>query len=528
MKKEQFVVTTLGSLLLFPTYSNAKSDKPLNIIFIMADDHTQQTISCYSDRYGKHTTPNIDKLAEEGVKFNNSFVANSISGPSRACMLTGKHSHKNGKTDNMHGNRFDGTQQTFPKLLQKAGYQTAMIGKWHLESNPTGFDYWDILPGQGNYYTPVMYTDTGKTVYPKQYVTDLITNKSIDWLEKRDTKRPFCLFVHHKATHRNFMAKLTDLYAFEDRDYPIPENFWDNYKNRQAAAEQEMSIQKHYTWDYDLKVTNPNGKPDIYSGYYFGKYGTFGRMSADEKKVWKHFYDSIQNDLYKRNLKGKELAEWKYQRYVKDYLKTAKSLDDNIGRLMAYLKEHHLLENTLIVYTSDQGFYMGEHGWFDKRFMYEESMRTPLIMRLPKRFKKHGEIDYMVQNIDHAPTFLEIAGVEVPADIQGESYLWLLKDSFWDKFKCKNKREALYYHFYEFPAEHMAKRHYGIRTKRYKLIHFYNNIDKWELYDLKKDPTEMQNLIDNPKYEKKIKQLKKQLWDLQLKYDDPIRFKINK
>lgn len=520
-KKTNVLYLTMGGAMVLSSCSVKESaQKPLNIIYIMSDDHTQQSISAYDQRFGTHTTPNIDKLAQEGVLFTNSFVANSISGPSRACMLTGKHSHKNGKTDNMHGNIFDGSQQTFPKILQKAGYQTAMIGKWHLESDPTGFDHWDILPGQGDYYTPVMYTDTGSTTYPGVYVTDLITDKSINWLENRDSNKPFCLFVHHKATHRNFMAKLSDLHAFEDRDYPLPDNFWDDYRDRQAAAEQQMSIPTYYTWDYDLKVSNPNGQPDTYTSMYYADNGTYGRMGKEEKKIWNQFYDSIQQDLNKRKLSGKKLDEWKYQRYVKDYLKTAKSLDDNIGRLMNYLKENNLLENTIIVYTADQGFYMGEHGWFDKRFMYEESLRTPLIVHLPSSLKARGKINNMVQNIDHAATFLDAAGVEIPKDIQGESYLPLLKGE-----NPKDWRKSIYYHFYEYPAEHMVKRHYGIRTADYKLIHFYNDIDKWELYDMKNDPNEMNNLINNPDYKTIIKDLKKQLFDLQVKYDDPIREK---
>lgn len=506
--------------------SEAKSDeKPLNIIYIMSDDHTMHAISAYSNRYGL-TTPNIDKIAHEGLIFSHSYVANSISGPSRACMLTGKHSHKNGFMNN--DNSFDGSQQTMPKLLQQAGYQTAMIGKWHLSSDPTGFDYWDILPGQGDYYSPVMYTKDKRTAYTGQYVSDLITDKSINWLEHRDKNKPFCLFVHHKSVHRNFMAKTTDLRAFEDRTFPYPDNLFDDYSGREAAAEQEMTLANYYDFTYDLKMKGPdaNGKPSRLSSLFDrinkeGKHeGTYGRLSDSEKRAWNEVYDSIQHDFESRHLSGKELTKWKYQRYVKDYLKTAKAMDDNIGRLMEYLKKNNLLENTLIVYTSDQGFYMGEHGWFDKRFMYEESFSTPLIVRLPQRFHAHGTVNEFVQNIDHAPTFLEIAGAKIPADIQGASYLPILKGKH-----PKNWRKSLYYHFYEYPGEHAAKRHYGIRTERYKLIHFYNDIDTWELYDLKNDPTEMKNLINEQGQAKNIRALKKQLWDLQVKYDDPIRLK---
>ena len=514
-KKSQLVLATFGSSILIVSCSTAKEynqsiEKPLNIIYIMSDDHTRQAISAYSDRYGL-TTPNIDKIAEEGLIFNNSYVANSISGPSRACMLTGKHSHKNGFMNN--SNRFDGTQQTMPKLLQQAGYQTAIVGKWHLSSDPTGFDYWDILPGQGDYYSPVMYTKDSRSTYPGRYVTDLITDKSIDWLEHRDAGKPFCLFVHHKAVHRNFMGNVyADLMAFEGKEYLLPENFHDDYKGRNAAAAQEMTISTHFSWEYDLKVKSPDGTAAIHD------FGGYNRMNKLEKAIWDSVYNPVQREINEKKLSGKELTEWKYQRYIKDYLKTAKSMDDNIGRLMQYLKEHDLLENTIIVYTSDQGFYMGEHGWYDKRFMYEESFSTPMIVRMPERFNAKGEINEFVQNIDHAPTFLEVARVKIPEDIQGISYLPLLKGKH-----PKNWRKSLYYHFYEYPGEHAVRRHYGIRNERYKLIHFYDDIDAWELYDLKYDPMEMKNLIDDPSRKKTIHALKKQLWKLQKKYDDPIR-----
>lgn len=527
MKTPQIILSTVGSSLLVLS-CNSATDKNnltdnnrLNIIYIMSDDHTRQAISAYNDRYGI-TTPNIDKLASEGIIFDNSFVANSISGPSRACMLTGKHSHKNGFIDNH--TKFDGAQQTMPKLLQKVGYQTAMIGKWHLETTPTGFDYWDILPGQGDYYSPVMYTQNDTTTYPSIYVTDLITNKSIDWLNNRDKTKPFCLFVHHKAVHRNFMCNIPDLRAFENETFPYPENLFDDYNGREAAATQEMSIDKYLDLTYDLKMRNmpdsitPKNQLFDRISKAGAREGTYGRMNADERKAWDLFYDSIQTDFNKQKLTGTDLVKWKYQRYVRDYLKTAKSLDDNVGRLMKYLEANKMLENTIIVYTSDQGFYMGEHGWFDKRFMYEESFSSPHIVRMPKKYNAHGHVDALLQNIDHAPTFLEIAGAKIPNDIQGKSYFSFLKGE-----KPKKWRKSLYYHYYEFPGEHAVKRHYGIRNDRYKLIHFYNDIDSWELYDLKSDPMEMNNLINNPEFESTIKILKKELKALQVQYDDPIR-----
>lgn len=506
-----------GCLLLLTTSTAAYSTKPLNIIYIMADDHTQQMISCYNQRFGN--TPNIDRLAHEGVRFTSSFVANSISGPSRACLLTGKHSHKNGFTTN--ADHFDGAQQTMPKILQNAGYQTAMIGKWHLESTPTGFDYWEILPAQGSYYNPDFITAKG-IKRESGYVTDVVTNKSIKWLENRNPDKPFCLFVHQKAPHRNWISKIEDIHAYEDKTFPLPSNFYDNFDGKLAVPTAEMKISTDMNYLYDLKVLDPTGAKCINDNLFYDKNpnGIYNRMDANTKAAFKQFYDSIQVDFTAQHLTGKTLIEWKYQRYIKDYLKTTKTLDDNIGRLVDYLEKNDLLGNTLIIYTSDQGFYMGEHGWFDKRFMYEESLSTPLIMRLPKSLKAHGTIPKMVQNIDHAPTFLDIAGVKIPNEIQGESYLPLLKGE-----KPSNWRKSIYYHYQEYPAEHAVKRHYGIRTERYKLIHFYNDIDVWELYDLKNDPTEMHNQIGNPSYSARLKSLKKQLYALQVKYDDPIRLK---
>lgn len=510
---------TAMATVLLSSCAAPQPEKPLNIVYIMSDDHTEQMIGAYNNLPGY--TPNIDQMAAHGVVFSESFVANSISGPSRACMLTGKHSHVNGFATN--SDHFDGSQQTMPKILQANGYQTAMIGKWHLESAPTGFDYWEILPGQGSYYQPDFITKEG-THREDGYVTDLITDKSTKWLSERDTSKPFALFVHHKATHRNWMSKIEDLYAYENQDFEVPANFFDDYEGRLAASTAEMGIDKHMTFKYDLKVDDPSTKPHFLDASVDPNdpNSIVGRMLPEEKKVFLQFYDSVQSDLKLQNLKGKELAVWKYQRYVKDYLKTAKSLDDNIGRLMTYLEENDLLENTLIIYTSDQGFYMGEHGWFDKRFMYEESLRTPLVMRLPERMKdmRGKTIPQLVQNIDHAATFLNIAGVEVPADIQGESYYPLLKGE-----KPASWRKAVYYHYQEYPAEHTVKRHYGIRTEKYKLIHFYNDIDTWELYDIENDPTEMNNLIDNKDYDMIEADLRKELFELQVKYDDPIRLK---
>ncbi len=517
MKASKLFLSAAGVAVAAPWLSSCQQQKqeqkPLNIVYIMTDDHTAQMMSCYDNRYVE--TPNLDRIAADGVRFTNSFVANSLSGPSRACMLTGKHSCANKFYDNSTC-VFDSSQQTFPKLLQKAGYQTALIGKWHLESLPTGFDYWKIIPGQGDYYNPRFITQQNDTIKERGYLTNLITDHAIEWMEnERNGEKPFCLLIHHKAIHRNWMPDTCNLALYEDKTFPLPETFYDDYQGRPAAAAQEMSVDKDMDLIYDLKMLMPDKKSRLAGAYK----NIIGRMDEAQRAAWDKVYNPIIEDFYKKNLKGKELAEWKYQRYMRDYAKTLKSLDDNVGRVLDYLEEKGLLDNTLVVYTSDQGFYMGEHGWFDKRFMYEESMHTPLVMRLPKGFERRGDISELVQNIDYAPTFLELAGADVPEDIHGVSLLPLLKGE-----KPANWRKSLYYHFYEYPAEHMVKRHYGVRTDRYKLIHFYNDIDQWELYDLEKDPAELNNLYGQKEYESIATELKKEMLKLQEQYNDPVRF----
>ena len=518
MKTSSFIYPLTGMAALASLAScgsEKEAPKQYNIVYIMTDDHTAQMMSCYGSRFVE--TPNLDRIANDGVIFTNSFVANSLSGPSRACMLTGKHSHANGFTDNTTC-VFDGSQQTMPKLLQKAGYQTAIIGKWHLISLPTGFDHWEIVPEQGDYYNPDFITMDNDTIRKEGYLTNLITDMSIDWMEnQRDKEKPFCLFIHHKAIHRNWLPDLKDLPLYEDKTFPLPDNFYDDYEGRPAAAAQQMSIFKDMDLIYDNKMNRADKTSPLKERYE----SYVGRLNPEDRKIYDDFYQPIIDDFYKKNPQGKELAEWKYQRYMRDYAKVVKSLDENVGRVLDYLKEKGMLDNTLVVYTSDQGFYMGEHGWFDKRFMYEESMHTPLIMHLPKDFKAKGEIPQLVQNIDYAPTFLELAGAPIPEDIQGVSLVPLLKGE-----KPADWRKSLYYHFYEFPAEHMVKRHYGVRTDRYKLIHFYNDIDEWELYDLKEDPTEMHNLYGQSGYEKITEDLKAELVKLQTQYKDPIEQKL--
>ncbi|MCW9708075.1 sulfatase family protein [Fodinibius salsisoli] len=534
----KIILLPLASLIVLSFLSacnqqKVESERP-NIIFIMTDDHSYQTLSAYDDRFIE--TPNIDHIADEGVKFVNSFVGNSICAPSRATLLTGKHSHKNGQINNRVA--FDGNQPTFPKYLQKDGYQTALIGKWHLRSTPTGYDYYDRLIGQGDYYNS-RFIANGDTSRSEGYVTNVITDKSIQWMENRDKDRPFSLQIHHKATHRIWMPDTAMLSSTEEEftipnTYPeeyeeevtadvnklrgVPKNYFDDYEGRQAAAAQKLSIIEDMDLVYDLKMLDEEG--DIQTKYRnMYANGRYANFNDQQKAAWDAYYDPIIEKFkeHRDEMTDTQLARWKYERYMQDYLKTVKSVDKNIGRLINYLKENDLYENTLIVYTSDQGFYMGEHGWFDKRFMYEQSMRTPLLMKFPENIETRNKVDELVQNIDWAPTLLDLAGLPVPEDMQGRSLLPLVQndDVEW--------REALYYHYYEYPNEHMVKRHYGIRTDRYKLIHFYNDIDDWELYDLEQDSMEMNNLYGKEGYEELTRTLKKKLDELQQQYEDTDR-----
>lgn len=509
----------ISALSLLGVLPLAAAAQRYNVVYIMTDDHTAQMMSCY-DR-SNVSTPNLDRIANDGVRFVRSYVANSLSGPSRACMITGKHSHNNGFTNNEHA-VFDGSQQTMPKLLQQAGYETALIGKWHLVSRPTGFDYFNILPGQGDYYNPDFINMANDTLREKGYVTNIITDKALTWMDKqRDQSKPFALFIHHKACHRCWLPEIKDLRLYEDKTFPVPATFDDDYEGRLAAQQQEMNIASAHDMDivYDTKMYEPNAHTRLTNHYLH----MIGRLDSEDRAKYDFFYDSLTVDFKKQHLEGKALKEFKYQRFMRDYAKVLHSLDENVGRVLDYLKEKGLMDNTLVVYTSDQGFYMGEHGWFDKRFMYEESLSTPLVMHLPKGLKARGEINEMVQNIDYAPTFLELAGVPVPEDMDGESLVPLLKGEH-----PKDWRDAVYYHFYEYPAEHAVKRHYGVRTERYKLIHFYRDIDAWELYDLKTDPQELHNIYGQPGTKKVTKQLKKRLRELQKQYNDPIEEELKK
>ncbi len=503
--RKNIIFILIGFLCGFNGFAQ-QAAKP-NIVIIITDDHAVQTIGAYGAKYG--ATPNIDRLAKQGLTFNRAFVANSICAPSRAVLLTGKYSHMNGMKDNR--DKFDSSQDVFPRRLQQSGFQTAWIGKWHLNTYPQGFDYWNILPGQGQYYNPALISMQGDTTRKQGYATDVITDLTLEWLNKRDTSKPFCVIVGEKAPHRTWMPDTADLGKFDHVNFPLPENFYDNYKKRIAAGMQDMSIEKTMRLGYDLKMKS--AADDTSRAF-------LARMDPAQRKKWNSYYDKIEEDFLKQKLSGKALTEWKYQRYMKDYLSTTLSLDRNIGKIMDYLDKNNLTQNTIVVYTSDQGFYMGEHGWFDKRFMYEESMRTPLIVRYPGVVKPGTVSNQMVSNVDFAPTFLEAAGAVIPDAIQGKSLMRLLKDP------DASVRDAVYYHYYEYPGEHSVLKHFGIRTSRYKLIRFYDHKNFWELYDLQSDPQEMKNLYGRKKYDRIVQSLKDQLKKLTLENKDEEAIKV--
>lgn len=510
-------LVTLSCILLFVGCKNKevlikKEEKP-NIVFIMSDDHAYQAISAYSDKLIE--TPNIDRLANEGMLFTNASVTNSICAPSRAVILTGKHSHINGKIDNL--SKFDTTNVTFPQILQKAGYQTAMFGKLHFGNNPKGFDEFKILPGQGSYYNPRFITQTGDTIV-EGYVTDITTDLTLDWMKnRRDPNKPFMLMYLHKAPHRAWLPKEKQYKAFTQKTFPLPETLFDDYSNRGSAAKTaEMGILKHMSLTNDTKLTRETVQDlDIKEWSRLGE--STGRMNPEQRAKWDAVYGPINEDFKKRypTMNDSTLTVWKYQRYMQDYLGTIASVDENVGRVLNYLDEQNLSDNTIVVYTSDQGFYLGEHGWFDKRFMYNESFKTPLLIKWPHKIEASTTEDEMVQNLDFAQTFLEVAGVTAPTDMQGKSLVPLLTGNkeTWD-------RDAVYYHYYEYPAEHAVKRHYGIATKEYKIIHFYHDVNEWELYDRLKDPNEVNNVYNNPEYVDVVNEMKSKLKEVRAKYKD--------
>lgn len=479
-----------------------------NIIFIMTDDHAYQAVSAYEDRFKDAApTPNIDRIADMGVRFDRCLVTNSICGPSRATLLTGKYSHLNGFISN-RGLVFDSAQQTFPKLLQKAGYQTAIVGKWHLESQPAGFTHWDILTGQGSYYNPDFITPEGVQRI-KGYVTEVITDKSLEWLRKAsEREEPFMLMVHHKAPHRFWQPAPQYLDYFKGVEMPEPETLFDDYSGRgRAAHEADMTIEKTMDLESDLKMW-----PDAET--VAGK-AAFKRMDKEDLDRWNAVYLPIREEFEKLNPKGKDLVRWKYQRYMNDYLSCIKSVDESVGRIMDYLEETGLDKNTVVIYTSDQGFYLGEHGWFDKRWMFEQSYRTPLLIKWPGVTKSKTVNKDMVSNLDFAETFLEMAGMEAPEEMQGESLVPLLKGA-----APADWRKEHYYQFFEYPGPHMVKRHYGVSDSRYKLMHFYYDIDEWELYDLQTDLDEMKNVYNDPSYAEVKDAMHRKLDSVRVKFGD--------
>ena len=523
MIKKTVALVALGLVWGLVAVPEAEAAKRPNVLFIFTDDHSARAISAYGSRINR--TPHMDRIAQEGMRFRKCYVTNSICGPSRAVILTGKYSHLNGFL--MNGRTpFDGSPQTFPKLLRKVGYATAMIGKWHLKSVPTGFDYFDVLIGQGPYYNPPMRTtnDAGEVVVEKNtgYTTDIVTDKALAWLKNdRAADKPFMLMLQHKAPHRNWQPGPAHLHTFDDVEIPEPETLWDDYSGRtSAASNQAMTVARHLS-ENDLKL---NAGPN--------------NLTPKQKKVWDAAYGPKNEAFRKANLEGRARTKWMYQRYIKDYLRCVQSVDDNIGRVLKYLDDTGLAENTVVIYSSDQGWYLGEHGWYDKRWMYEESLVMPFIVRWPGVIEAGSINNDIVSNLDFAETFLEIAGADIPGDMQGRS----LKPLFAGKARSRilvgllrlpgrlfgrgrsdveaaDWRKSLFYQYYEFPGPHAVRRHMGVRDARYKLIHFYN-LDEWELYDLQSDPDELQNLYGKKGTGKLAANLKKQLRDLQKHYED--------
>lgn len=478
--KIMHLLPVVAALPLAGCGTKTSPERP-NVIFILSDDHTWQSIGAYGSIYREICpTPHIDRIAAEGALFTNAFCTNSISGPSRATILTGKYSHMNGYVKNYDALPFDSTQMTFPRIMQQHGYTTAMVGKWHLQSTPVGFDYYKYhtLGGeQGVYWNPV-WNENGTLVPERGYATTLTADAAMKWLDGgRDKSKPFCLLYHFKAPHRPWERDSCYVDLFEGVEMPYPASFYDDYRTRElTAGNTEMTILHHMTPN-DVKLTPPEG------------------LTPQERNRW--LSRGVHGDFWTPSdtLRGVELQKWKYQRYIKDYLATAKSVDDQVGRLLDYLRETGLDKNTIVIYCGDQGFYLGEHGWFDKRFMYEESLRMPFMVRWPGRIEAGKVVDGLITNVDFAPTLLDMCGLEADPAMQGKVYTQTLLGG-----ESQPVRTSVYYHYYEYPFWHHVQPHYGIRTDRYKLIHFYYDVDVWELYDLEKDPHELRNVYGDPAY----------------------------
>ena len=503
-----------AAALVGVTFSAVADERP-NVLFVFSDDHAPHAIGAYNGWLKPvNPTPEIDRLAAQGMVFENSFCTNSICGPSRAVIQTGKHSHKNGFMNN--GNTFDWNQQTFPKLLQKAGYQTAIYGKSHLKGHPQGYDDWKVLPGQGLYYNPDLITPDGKVMI-EGHCTDVVTDLAVEWLkEKRSDDKPFMLMVQHKAPHRNWMPAERHLNLYDEVDMPEPATLFDTYETKAPGARhQELEIDRHMDINYDLflDLTPDFTQEASQKRQDKSAWNNMKRMTESQLNAWFAAYKPKDGAFHKANLIGKDLVRWKYQRYAKNYLRTVRGVDESVGTLMATLEELGLDENTVVIYSSDQGFYIGDHGWYDKRWMYEESLKMPLIVKWPGVTEAGSRNTDLVQNLDYASTFLEMAGAKIPSDLQGKSLVPLLKGEGDGDF-----REAIYYHYYEYPSVHMVPRQYGIRTDRYKLIHYYQ-FDEWEMYDLQQDPDELTNIYETASPEL-VSTMKQRLEDLREHYDD--------
>jgi arylsulfatase A-like enzyme len=494
----QSLYTTLACwlALIVPSAAMAEEKPQPNILFIFCDDLTCQAISAYGEQRRLLETPHIDRLARQGMRFDRCLVTNSICGPSRATILTGKYSHRNGFYNNTNC-RFDGSQQTFPKLLRAAGYATAIVGKWHLVSDPTGFDHWEILPGQGVYYNPPMIKN-GEPVKHAGYTTDIITDLSIEWLRSRDKSKPFLLLSQHKAPHREWAPALRHLGWDNDRKHAEPETLFDDYAGRsKAIRDHDMGLDRTFT-DLDAKLRPaPN-------------------MNEEQLKAWNEYYEPRNEAFREANLTGKDLVRWRYNRYMHDYLGCVKAVDESVGRLLEFLEQEGLAENTVVVFSSDQGFFLGEHGWFDKRWIFEESLRSPLLVRWPGVTKPGSTSGRIVSLLDFAQTFLDMAGVAAPADMQGRSFVPLCRGE-----TPADWRTSLYYHYYEFPVPHRVRPHYGVITDRFKLVHYYKpDVDDWELLDLQADPLEVKNFYADPAYAATVRELHAQLDRLRKQVED--------
>lgn len=485
------------SLSLTISWAAKERSRP-NIVIIFSDDHAYQAISAYGDPRHLIETPNIDRIARGGMRFDRCLVPNSICGPSRAALLTGKYSHINGFVNNAPDAVFDGSQETFPKLLQAAGYQTALVGKWHLGSDPTGFDFWQILPGQGAYYNPPMIRQ-GQRIQVDGYVTDIITDVTLDWLKNRDRSKPFLLMSQHKAPHRPWAPALRHLGSHQGRVYPEPPTLFDDYSGRGAAErEQDMTIAETMD-DRDLKLASA------------------GPMTPEQKRVWDAYYGPMIADFRKSNLQGKELIRWKYQRYLQDYLATLRAVDESVGAVLDALEREGIADNTMVIYASDQGFFLGEHGWFDKRWIFEESLRTPLLVRWPGVTPAGTVNRDIVSTLDLAQTFLEVAQVPLPAAMQGRSLVSVLEGK-----TPSDWRTSFYYHYYEYPHPHRVQPHYGVITDRYKLVKFYGTgNDHTELFDLQEDPHELKDFSNDSGYAAVRTDLEAELVRLRKQYAVP-------